>query len=294
MKVYFNGEFIPEDKVSISPFDRGFQFADGAYEVIRVYSGKLFKLDDHIDRLEKSLKELKIKVPDLKEVRKAVYQLINDNKLTDTQALVYIQVTRGIFSPRQHRFPPNHIQPTVYISTSLFTPHNKGIKSGIKVILENDIRWSRCDIKSIALLPNVLGQQKAIENNAYETIWVRDGFIMEGTHTNFCGIKNGELVTPPLSNFILSGITRKVVLQICDSLAIPVQEEPIKKQDVSAFDECMIVGTTVDITPIIQINDWKVGNGVPGPLTKKIQDEFFKLVMPDENMIDKTKETYEL
>ena len=281
MKAYLNGKFISEDKVFISPFDRGFQFADGAYEVVRLYSGKLFKLDDHFERLERSLKELKIKVPDLKEIRKAVYQLINDNNLTDAHALAYIQVTRGMFLPRQHWFPPNHIQPTVYISTSLFTPHNKEIENGVKVLLENDIRWSRCDIKSIALLPNVLGRQKAIENNAYETIWVRDGFIMEGTHTNFCGIKNGKLITPPLSNFILSGVTRKVVIQICDSLAIPVHEEPIKKQDVETFNECMIVGTTVDITPVIQINDWKVGNGFPGPFTRKIQNGFYKLVMPD-------------
>jgi D-alanine transaminase len=290
VKAYLNGKFIPQDKVAISPFDRGFQFADGVYEVIRVYSGKPFKLDDHIARLERSLKELKIKVPDLNEIRNAAYQLITDNNLTDGQALVYIQVTRGVFSPRRHEFPPAHVQPTVHISTSVFSPHLEEVKNGVKVILEDDIRWARCDIKSIALLPNVLGREKAIENNAYETVWVRDGFIMEGTHTNFCGIKNGELVTPSLSNFILAGITRKVVLQICDGLGIPVQEEPINQKYVEAFDECMIVGTTVEVTPVIQIDNWQVGNGIPGPFTNKIQKEFYKLAIPDENIIEDWKD----
>lgn len=290
MKAYLNGEFISEDKVSISPYDRGFQFADGAYEVIRAYSGKLFKLDSHIDRLARSLKELRIKVPSLNEIRDAAHQLINDNKLTDAQALVYIQVTRGVFSPRRHEFPPASVQPTVYISASLFTPHIEEVKNGVKVILERDIRWSRCDIKSIALLPNVLGRQAAIENNAFETIWVRDGFVMEGTHTNFCGIKNGKLITPPLSNFILSGITREVIVdQLADRLGIPVQEEPIAEQDIETFDECMIVGTTVEITPVIQIDDWKVGNGLPGSFTRKIQKEFYRL-MPNDRMIDKIME----
>lgn len=286
MKAYLNGKFIPQDKVAISPFDRGFQFADGVYEVLRAYSGKLFKLDDHIERLERSLKELKIRVNELTKIRDASLQLITDNNLTDGQALIYIQVTRGVFAPRRHEFPPEYVQPTVYISPSVFSPHLEEVKNGVKVILEDDIRWARCDIKSIALLPNVLGREKAIENNAYETIWVRDGFIMEGTHTNFCGIKKGELFTPPLSNFILAGITRKVVLQICDSLGIPVHEEPITKKDVETFDECMIVGTTVEVTPVIQINDWKVENGIPRPFTRKIQKEFYKLAMPDEKVIE--------
>ena len=282
MKAYINGKIIQEENVCISPFDRGFQFSDGAYEVVRVYSGKFFKLDEHINRLARSLKELKINVPNLNKIRNAIHQLINKNNPEDKQALVYIQVTRGIFSPRQHKFPDEHIQPTVYISTSPYTPHKNEIENGVKVILESDIRWARCDIKSIGLLPNVLGRQIAIENNACETVWIRNGNIMEGTHTNFCVIKNGELITPPLSNLILAGITRKVVIKISENLSLPVNEKPINKQDVETFDECMIVGTTVEVTPVIQINDWEIGNGIPGPITKKIQDEFYKLVLPDE------------
>jgi D-alanine transaminase len=149
---------------------------------------------------------------------------------------------------------------------------------GAKVILVPDIRWARCDIKSVGLLPNTLAFQQAKEQGADEAVFVRDGVITEGAHTNFCAVFHGELITFPKTHYILAGITRNVVLDLCCELSIPVKEFPLFEHDLTKADECMIIGTTTEIMPVIQINDWKVGNGKPGPITVKLQQAFRKLV----------------
>ncbi|QTA88651.1 D-amino-acid transaminase [Desulfonema magnum] len=274
MIVYFNNRFIPKEEVKISPDDRGFLFADGVYEVIRSYDGKLFRVEDHLNRLERSLRELRIKGPDTKNFKTIADKLIQDNHMGNGDAALYIQITRGAATPRKHVFPDKETPPTVYAYAYPFQSPHEEWKKGIKVILVPDIRWTRCDIKSVGLLPNAMACQQARENGAGEAVFVRDGVITEGSHTNFCAIFDKELVTYPKSNYILAGITRKVVSEICRELNIPVREFPIFEKDIEKADECMVLGTTTEVMPVVQVNDHIVGDGKPGPLTMKLQQAF--------------------
>jgi D-alanine transaminase len=268
---YLNGNIIKGSELGISPFDRGFLFADGVYETIRWHNGKLFRLEEHFERLGRSLSGLKINFDNFGELKKEIAELVRINSFTEEHLLIYLQITRGNFFPRQHFFPPPDIRPTVFISVTPVKPKEKELKEGIKVILLDDLRWGRCDIKSTMLLPNVMARQEAFEKNAGEAILVKDGFITEGTHTNFFAVKDGKLYTHPLSNFILSGVTRKVIREICSDNKIPFVEDKINVNELKSFDECMISGTISEITPVIQVDDWKVGNGKPGPITLKLQ-----------------------
>jgi D-alanine transaminase len=275
---YFNGEIKRGGEISISPFDRGFQFADGIYETLRWDSGKLFKLDAHVKRLERSLREIKINFSrrdgfpkGFNDLESIISELVRVNNFPEPTLLVYLQITRGAFYPRQHFFPPKDIQPTVFVSVTPMGRNTKALNEGVKVILEEDIRWTRCDIKSISLLPNILARQKAVEKNAAEAVFVRDGYITEGTHTNFLGVKNGRLHTAPLSGFILAGVTREVVIDICRKENIPVVEEPIAQNELNSYDEFMITGTISEVTPVVQIDEMKVRDGKPGKITLEIQ-----------------------
>jgi D-alanine transaminase len=272
MIVYYNGEYMPKEEVKLSPDDRGFLFADGIYEVIRAYPGHLFAVEAHLQRMRYGLRELRIKPPQL-DFRALAVKLLQDNHLDNSEALVYFQITRGA-APRLHTFPPDTVQPTIYAYASAFHPPQEKWDSGVKVILTPDIRWTRCDIKSISLLPNVLANQQAEENGAYEAVFVRNGLVTEGSRTNFCGVLEGQLVTHPKGPYILPGITRDVVLALCRDLSIPVREYPILEQELKKADELMLVGTTTEIMPVVQVNDWPVGNGQPGPVTRKLQQRF--------------------
>ena len=277
MTVYFNGNFIPKENVKISPDDRGFLFADGAYEVICSYHGKLFRVEDHIKRMERSLRELKIIRPERLNYREVAEKLIQINNLIKEISLIYFQVTRGVM-PRKHSFSGQKMSPTVYACASPFEFPKEKINKGARIILVPDIRWTRCDIKSIALLPNVLAQTEAKDKGAYEAVFVRDGKITEGSHTNIFAVFDGQLRTYPSSNYVLSGITRKVIFEFAKKLQIPVKENPISTEDLKKADEVIIVGTTSEIMPVIWINNWKVGNGIPGPITRKLQQEFYKII----------------
>lgn len=277
MIAYINGYFIRDNEVKISPYDRGFLFADGIYEVMRTYNGRIFRMDDHLNRLAYSLREILIKNFKIDSIKSIVDELIIRNNLIN-DFTVYIQVTRGTSFPRKHSFPPSEIEPTVYITAYPLIPLHGEIENGIKVILKEDIRWSRCDIKSISLLPSILANQSAKENGASEAIFIRDGFITEGSHTNFFAVKNSIIHTPPLSNLILSGITRELIIEICKSNSFEVKENNIKGEELKIFDEFFITGTTTEVKPVIQIDDWKVKNGKPGNITKQIQKAFFQYV----------------
>jgi D-alanine transaminase len=273
MLVFFDGQYIPKDEVRVSPDDRGFLLADGAYEVIRVYGGRLFKAAEHFKRMERSLRELRIVGPDGETLDAIAGELLQRNNLTDADAAIYVQVTRGV-APRRHAFPDPGTTPTVYLSVSRFEPSLEKWERGVKVILVPDIRWARCDIKSLALLPNVLASQRAKENGAQEAVFVRDGVVTEGAHTNLCAVFDGQLLTHPKTNYILAGVTRQVVLDLCTDLAIPCRESPILVERLQEAEELMIVGTTTEILPVVQVDDWKVGDGKPGPLTKRLQQQF--------------------
>ena len=277
MIVYFDGSFTPKDDVKLSPDDRGFLLADGAYEVILSYGGRLFKAKEHLKRLERSLRELRIEGADVKSLVDVAEELIPANNLGGGDAKVYIQVTRGA-AVRTHAFPDSETSPTVYAAASPFQRPREKCERGVKVILVPDIRWTRCDIKSVALLPNVLASQRAKEAGAAEAVFVRDGMVTEGAHTNFCAVFDGQLVTYPKSHYILGGITREVVLDLCGELGIPCAEFPILESQLREADELMLVGTTVEITPVVQVDDWQVGDGKPGPITRNLQRAFWKLM----------------
>ena len=276
MIVYFNGHFIPKEDVKISPDDRGFLFADGVYEVIRSYDGRLFKAENHLNRMDRSLRELRIDGPDEESLRDIAEKLIPYNHFGDGDAVLYIQITRGV-APRRHSFPDKETRPTIYACPSPLQPPEEKWESGVKVILVPDIRWARCDIKSVALLPNVLASQQAVERGAEEAVLVRDGVITEGSHSNFCAVFDGQLVTYPKSNYILSGITRGVVLDLCNELNIPSREAPILERELKEADELMILGTTIEVMPAVQVDDWKVGDGKPGPITVRLQQAFHEI-----------------
>jgi D-alanine transaminase len=277
MIVYYNGSYQSKDEVCVSPDDRGFLLADGVYEVIRAYEGRLFRLTDHLQRLARSLREIRIEGVAVDHLQTVAERLILENDLARSDASVYIQVTRGA-APRRHAFPSAGTVPTVYMTASSFRPHPDNWTRGIKVVLVPDIRWTRCDIKAVALLPNVLANQQAKAHDAWEAVFVRDGVVTEGSHTNVCAVFDGELFTHPLGSHILGGITRDVVLELCQELDIRSHESPIPEPALARADELMITGTTTEITPVVQVDDWQVADGRPGPVTRGLQQAFRALV----------------
>ncbi len=279
MIVYFNSQYLPKEAVKISPDDRGFLFADGVYEVIRAYKGRLFRMDLHLKRLARSLQELKIDGPSMERIAEISDTLIQRNNLKDADAAIYIQITRGT-APRKHAFPKSAPSPTVYLNAFTVQPPVKAWEKGAKVITTPDIRWTRCDIKSVSLLPNVLASQAAAEAGAEDAIFIRNGFITEGSHTNVCAVFNGRLQTHPKNNYILPGVTREVVLSLCADLNIPVSETPIPAKSLPHADEMMLLGTSTEVMPIVQVDNRQVGNGKPGPITRKLQKAFWQLTAP--------------
>lgn len=273
MTVYFNGDFVPKEEVKISPDDRGFLFGDGVYEVICAYEGQLFEAEAHWQRLERSLQEIRMTPPAEVDFEAVAQELLRRNDLLDRHAKVYLQITRGA-APRQHAFPDEPISPTVYATATPYEPPLKKWDEGVSVILLPDLRWSRCDIKSIALLPNVLASQRAKEAGVYEAVLVRREVVTEGSHCTFLGVFDGTVRTHPLNNNILVSITRAVVLELCSKLDIPVQEAPIVKKELEDADELILLGTTTGVMPVVQVDDWTVNTGAPGPITRQLQQAF--------------------
>lgn len=263
---------MDKEAVFISPDDRGFLFADGLYEVIRSYQGVLFRPKDHIARLSHGARHLKLSRTDFSEFVQIGQVLLEKNGLLSGDATVYFQVTRGE-ATRSHAFPLNTPEPTVYAFASKFDALNgEKIKAqGINAITVADQRWARCDMKTTALTANVLANQTAVEQNAKEAIFIRDGVLLEGTHSNFMAVMDNVLVTAPLSNYILGGITRKVIVEFCERENIPLEFGPIFEKDVPSVQEMMVVGTTLEITPIVKLNHSPIGDGRPGRITKKLQ-----------------------
>jgi D-alanine transaminase len=277
MIVFFDGQFLPKDEVRISPDDRGFLLADGAYEVVRVYQGRPFLMDEHLRRLRYSLGEVRISPPQVEEVPGVARELIRRNDLAQGEASIYIQVTRGV-APRKHAFPAEPTAATLYVTASPFVPRPEKWEKGVSVVLVPDTRWARCDIKSLALLPNVLASQAAAEQGAEEAVFVRDGLLTEGAHTNVCAVLDGVLFTHPATHRILAGITRGLVLKLCAELGIPYREEAVGADALTAASEAMILGTTTEIMPVIEVDGRPVGDGRPGPVTRRLQGAFRALV----------------
>ena len=270
---YLNGKFLPKNEITISPDDRGFLFADGIYEVVRWYEGFFYDMASHVSRLKRSLRELRINWNNADSFPSIANDLIKLNKLENQPSMVYLQVTRGA-ARRSHNFPSPEVAPTVYANAWGFVPDRQTMESGIKVMLKEDIRWSRCDIKSVSLLPNTISFQEAYENGMKECIFVRNGLITEGSHSNIFFVIDGTLFTHPESNYVLSGITRKNVLRIAQEAGIKIREEAVQENRIRLVQEAFITNTSAELTPVIELGGNTPGDGIPGPVTRLIRTKF--------------------
>ena len=276
MIAYLNGEFLPKAQIAISPEDRGFLFADGLYEVVRSYDGRLFQMEAHLARLARGAEHLRFQANGYGDLGDVCRQLLEKNDLTTGDALVYIQVTRGAPSVRAHPFPSAETPLTVYAAARAFDPLRERQTTGLTVMLLPDQRWARCDIKTVGLTANILAAQQAQENGAAEALLVRDGCVMEGSYSSFLAVREGVVIAPPLTNYILGSISRQVVEAICRREKIPFRAQPIYQNRLAAADELMLAGTTLEVTPITHVigidRQW-----APGPVTRRLQEAFHGL-----------------
>lgn len=267
------GAFMPRSEAWISPNDRGFVFGDGVYEVVRAYGGQLFMLDDHISRLQRGLQATGMPALQLPQLRLDMQELLERNGLARGDAMVYVQVTRGE-APRAHPFPSPPVPPTVYMAISPAPDYARVQKEGVRVVTLSDFRWSRCDIKTVALQGNVLSLQHARERGAEECVFVRDGMLTEGSHSNFFAVLDRVVRTHPATNHILAGVTRRCVIDICCEADILWTEREIPETEVPRLEEAFLTATSYEVTPIVAINGMPVGDGKPGPITRRIQKRF--------------------
>lgn len=273
MQVYLNGSYIEHSQATVSVDDRGFLFADGVYEVIRVYGGRAFLAEPHMTRLRAGLDALLIRNAAIADLPAVWDRLIDTNGITG-DGTVYIQVTRGA-APRKHAFPPADTEPTVYVAARPFKQHPADyFTRGVGAITVGDTRWSRCDIKSVSLLPNVLANQQAHAAGAFEALYVRDGVLIEGSHSNLFGVVDDTLVTYPSSNYILTGITRNLVLDLARELGIATAERPIYTDRLEDVRELFLSGTTTEVLPVTTLDGRPVGDGSVGAITKQLKDAY--------------------
>lgn len=268
----FNDQIVKDEEIVVDKEDRGYQFGDGVYEVIKVYNGELFTAQEHIDRFYASAEKIRITIPYTKDkLHQLIHQLVEANQL-DT-GHVYFQITRGA-TARNHIFPGDDVLPVITGNTKENPRPMENFKKGVKATFVEDIRWLRCDIKSLNLLGAVLAKQEAHEKGCYEAILHRGETITEGSSSNIYGIKDGVLYTHPADNFILNGITRQVILQCAAEIGLPVVEEPMSISQFLAMDEAIVSSTTSEVTPIIEVDGTQFGNGKPGEWTRKLQVQF--------------------
>ncbi len=268
--VYLNGQFIPKNEAFISPDDRGFLFGDSIYEVTKWYGGHFFDLPGHAERFRRSLRETRIEWDNADELEQISLDLINHNDLGAECAIVYFQATRGA-APRNHAFPSPPVKPTVYGFARRHSVNTLACERGIGIWLTPDPRWSRCDIKTTALIANILPYQEAHDKGFEEVCFVRNGLITEGAHSNIFFVKDEILYTHPGSNDILSGITRKNIIALAEKNGISVVEEAVAADMLPYMNEAFLCGTTNETVPILKISDQVIGDGKPGPIARRMQ-----------------------
>jgi len=274
VNVYLNGKFLPKAQATISVDDRGFLFGDGIYEVVRSYHGRLFELDAHVRRMQSGLQSLRITIPDDFNLADIAHELLEQNNLQNAEATIYCQITRGTAPSRTHAFPVPPVAPTIYVAASPFTPLTEKRKIGIAAVTTPDLRWSRCDLKTIGLLANCLAKQQAFESGSFEAIFVRDGVALEGSSSNLFVVKDGIIITNPKTNYILPGITRQVVLDLCRNLDIAIMETPVFLELLFTADEVFVTHTTGEVMPVVKIDAREMSKGTPGPITRRLQAAF--------------------
>ena len=269
---FVNGRFMSLAEATVSVEDRGFQFGDGVYEVIRTYQGRPFELEGHLARLERSAQALNIPQP-YSSSKWTQHVLEGIKRAGYPEAKIYLQITRGA-APRDHAFPANATT-TVVITIREFHALSPELQNfGVSAIVIDDLRWGRCDIKSVNLLANVLARQQAKQAGVFETILVKEGQVTEGAVSNVMAIQAGAVITAPEGPQILSGITRGLVLELARKDGIPVQERPIPQSDLFCVDELFLTGTTVEVIGVVKVNDKAIGTGRPGPMTQRLASLF--------------------
>ena len=272
--VYLNGEYIPKEKAFVSVDDRGFLFGDGIYEVTAVYSGKMFRWDRHLARMNRGLAALRIGF-DPSSLEEVHNRLIQDNDLAGAQvSYVYTEITRGV-AKRTHKFPPQPPTPTVYLFSGEYQrPAREDWEKGYRSVTVPDQRWARRDLKTIQLLANVFGAQAAADQGVDEIVFVNEGMAIEGSHNNLFMVFGETVVTHPLSNQVLPGITREVVVDLTERLGYELQERPVPLAEMFEADEIFHSGTLSEVKPCIEVDGKTIGSGKVGPVTRALFDAF--------------------
>jgi len=267
--VYLNGVFLPIEQACVPVLDRGFLFGDGVYEVIPVYGGTLFRLEEHLQRLDHSLAGVRITNPLSRALwRDTLDELVERNGGGDQS--IYFQITRGAAPKRDHAFPAN-VLPTIFMLSTPLAPLPADLaQNGITAITLADIRWQKCDIKAITLLPNVLLRQEAIDKGAAEAILLRDGLAVEGAASNLFIVKDGTIITPPKGPHLLPGITRDLILELAAEHKVPHREAAITIEELRDADEVWLTSSTKEILPVTRLDNSAISGGKPGPVWTKM------------------------
>ena len=273
--VYLNGHYLPPEQAQVSIFDRAVLFGDAIYEVAGVLDGKLLDFDSHMSRLKRSLNELSIPAPlSSDEILSAFRHLVDVNQIVE--GMVYMQISRGT-AERDFVYPPN-LEPTVFMFTqSESSEHSEKAKTGVKVVSAADIRWARRDIKSVNLLGQVLAKQIAHEAGAYEALLLDpEGFITECGSTSFYIVKDQTIITRPLSNQILPGVTRKALLALCEEKSYSLSEQHFTLEDVFIADEAFVTGASTYVLPVCNVDEKKIADGTPGPISQQLRKVYLE------------------
>jgi D-alanine transaminase len=267
---YVDGAFLPLAEARVSPMDRGFLFGDGAYEVIPVYSRRAFRLDEHVARLGNTLAAMRLANPHGADEWKAIILEIVARNPWDDQS-VYLQVTRGADTKRNHAFPGPEVKPTVFLmSEPLVTPSAEQLATGIAAVSAADIRWLRCDLKTVSMLANCLLRQHAIDHGCMETVLFRDSFLTEGAASSIFVCKDGVLLVPPKSHLMLPGVTYDVVLELARSHGMQHAVREVLEAEVRSADELWMTSSTKEVLPITSLDGRAVGDGKPGPMGRQM------------------------
>ena len=269
-KLYLNGNYTAVKKAKISVFDRGFMFGDGVYEVIPVYSGKLLRSEGHLARLQHSLDAIDIPNPLTTLQWVEIFSTLIEHNFPSVDSVIYLQITRGTMEKRDHAWPPD-MQPNVLVTCTeqVYATQNSAT-AGEKAVTLDDTRWSDCHIKTINLLANALLHQEARNQGANEAILIREGFAIEGSQSNLFIVRDDIVITPPKSRHMLGGITREIVLELCQQNKIICSEKNISEDDLHQADEIWLSSATREILPIVTLNQHAVGNGRPGVVWQQI------------------------
>jgi D-alanine transaminase len=266
---WLNGTYLPLAQAQVSPLDRGFLFADGAYEVVPVHRGRPFRMRPHLERFERSLTELRIRNPlSLAQWSEVTHELVRAAQAPEL--LVYLQVTRGMEHGRNHLFPPASVEPTAFAFVSPYPqPAAAVMADGLAAVTREDTRWARCDIKSVALLANVLLRQEAQDRGGAEAVLTRDGLVTEGSSSTVFIVRAGTLITPPNDFAILPGTTRDAVLELAAGV-LPVEIRWFTVEEMRGADEIWIASAGRGVLPVTKLDDRPVGSGAPGPAWQAI------------------------